>query len=75
MTRTGDQRFQNNTLLDQQVSRSPSNCHSTDRSYRSGFPTPPLFTNMSTRENYHGLRRKLVLAFDVGTTYSGISYR
>ena len=24
---------------------------------------------------YSGSRRKLVLAFDVGTTYSGISYR
>ena len=24
---------------------------------------------------YAGTRRKLVLAFDVGTTYSGISYR
>ncbi|KAF8805122.1 hypothetical protein BYT27DRAFT_7258239 [Phlegmacium glaucopus] len=29
---------------------------------------------MSTRSVYHGSRRKLVLAFDVGTTYSGISY-
>ncbi|KAF8805124.1 hypothetical protein BYT27DRAFT_7339733 [Phlegmacium glaucopus] len=29
---------------------------------------------MSTRSVYHGPRRKLVLAFDVGTTYSGISY-
>ncbi|PPR01388.1 hypothetical protein CVT24_006226 [Panaeolus cyanescens] len=27
-----------------------------------------------TRSPYRGLRRKLVLAFDVGTTYSGISY-
>ena len=27
-----------------------------------------------TREIYKGSRRKLVLAFDVGTTYSGISY-
>ncbi|KAJ3512906.1 hypothetical protein NMY22_g15199 [Coprinellus aureogranulatus] len=27
-----------------------------------------------TREPYKGSRRKLVLAFDVGTTYSGISY-
>jgi len=24
---------------------------------------------------FHGRNRKLVLAFDVGTTYSGISYR
>jgi hypothetical protein len=29
---------------------------------------------MSIRNPYHGLRRKLVLAFDVGTTYSGVSY-
>ncbi|KAF8805121.1 hypothetical protein BYT27DRAFT_7105301 [Phlegmacium glaucopus] len=29
---------------------------------------------MSTRSVYRGPRRKLVLAFDVGTTYSGISY-
>jgi len=29
---------------------------------------------MSTRTIYRGLRRKLVLAFDVGTTHSGISY-
>ena len=27
------------------------------------------------RSVYRGARRKLVLAFDVGTTYSGISYR
>ena len=31
---------------------------------------------MSTaRSAFHGRNRKLVLAFDVGTTYSGISYR
>ena len=30
---------------------------------------------MATRSIYRGPRRKLVLAFDVGTTYSGISYR
>ena len=31
---------------------------------------------MSTsRAEFHGRNRKLVLAFDVGTTYSGISYR
>ena len=31
---------------------------------------------MSTsRSAFRGPRRKLVLAFDVGTTYSGISYR
>ncbi|KAK7032185.1 hypothetical protein VNI00_013359 [Paramarasmius palmivorus] len=29
---------------------------------------------MSTRQNYQGLFRKLVIAFDVGTTYSGASY-
>ena len=46
-----------------------------DQSYRPGFPTLPCFSNMSTRSIYRGTRRKLVLAFDVGTTYSGISYR
>ncbi|PPQ68957.1 LOW QUALITY PROTEIN: hypothetical protein CVT26_001828 [Gymnopilus dilepis] len=30
---------------------------------------------MSARNVYSGPRRKLVLAFDIGTTYSGISYR
>ncbi|KIK16839.1 hypothetical protein PISMIDRAFT_15540 [Pisolithus microcarpus 441] len=29
---------------------------------------------MTEREPYTGTTRKLVLAFDVGTTYSGISY-
>jgi molecular chaperone DnaK (HSP70) len=29
---------------------------------------------MISRQPYHGTHRKLVLAFDVGTTYSGISY-
>jgi hypothetical protein len=29
---------------------------------------------MISRQPYHGSRRGLVLAFDVGTTYSGISY-
>ncbi|KAF8161525.1 hypothetical protein B0H34DRAFT_781971 [Crassisporium funariophilum] len=29
---------------------------------------------MSSRPAYNGSRRKLVLAFDIGTTYSGISY-
>ena len=29
---------------------------------------------MPTRQPYSGTQRKLVLAFDVGTTYSGISY-
>ncbi|KAF7970806.1 hypothetical protein HWV62_22810 [Athelia sp. TMB] len=28
----------------------------------------------SLRQPYHGLERKLVLAFDCGTTYSGVSY-
>ncbi|KAL0064118.1 hypothetical protein AAF712_008978 [Marasmius tenuissimus] len=28
----------------------------------------------TTRKNYHGLFRKMVIAFDVGTTYSGASY-
>ena len=30
---------------------------------------------MMSRPTYRGLRRKIVLAFDLGTTYSGISYR
>ena len=30
---------------------------------------------MASRSAYRGQKRKLVLAFDVGTTYSGISYR
>ena len=34
-----------------------------------------VISTMSTRAIYRGPRRKLVLAFDVGTTYSGISYR
>ena len=29
---------------------------------------------MAVRQPYRGLRRQLVLAFDVGTTYSGVSY-
>uniref|UniRef100_A0A0W0G7C1 Uncharacterized protein n=1 Tax=Moniliophthora roreri TaxID=221103 RepID=A0A0W0G7C1_MONRR len=29
---------------------------------------------MSTRPNYRGSSRKLVIAFDIGTTYSGVSY-
>ena len=48
---------------------------SADQPYRPEFPTPPWFSNMSTRAIYRRSRRKLVLAFDVGTTYSGISYR
>lgn len=32
-------------------------------------------SHMPTRSPYTGACRKLVLAFDVGTTYSGISYR
>ena len=30
---------------------------------------------MAFRSVYRGQKRKLVLAFDVGTTFSGISYR
>jgi len=30
---------------------------------------------MTSRAAYDGTRRKIVLGFDVGTTYSGISYR
>ncbi|KAJ2912881.1 hypothetical protein MD484_g7537, partial [Candolleomyces efflorescens] len=33
-----------------------------------------VLCNPSTRVPYTGTRRRLVLAFDVGTTYSGISY-
>lgn len=33
------------------------------------------WSKMSTRSKYQGTRRRLVLAFDVGTTFSGISYR
>ncbi|KAI0315438.1 hypothetical protein OF83DRAFT_1062097 [Amylostereum chailletii] len=29
---------------------------------------------MPTRPPYHGLKRKLVIAFDLGTTFSGVSY-
>ena len=29
---------------------------------------------MPSEQPYRGLSRKLVLAFDVGTTYSGVSY-
>jgi hypothetical protein len=28
----------------------------------------------SNRSPYHGTKRRLVLAFDLGTTYSGVSY-
>ena len=30
--------------------------------------------SMPFRKRYHGLHRAIVLAFDVGTTYSGVSY-
>ena len=37
---------------------------------------PPFLYIMTTAtQPYSGLRRKLVLAFDVGTTFSGVSYR
>ena len=44
-----------------------------DHSCHPAFPTPLPFSNMSTRtiSSYHSPRRKLVLVFDVGTTYSG----
>ena len=35
---------------------------------------PPPTSRMSARSPYSGPHRKLVLAFDVGTTFSGISY-
>ena len=31
--------------------------------------------DMSTRKPYGGRARKLVITFDVGTTFSGVSYR
>lgn len=39
-------------------------------------PTSVFSTIMSNtgRQPYHGTHRKLVLAFDIGTTFSGISY-
>jgi len=36
---------------------------------------PCSFIIMSSRPPYKGYRRRLVMAFDVGTTFSGISYR
>ena len=39
--------------------------------YPKQVPTNPL---MPERQPYQGPARKLVLAFDVGTTYSGVSY-
>lgn len=37
--------------------------------------TPIFRMSTTSRSVFHGPGRKLVLAFDVGTTYSGISYR
>lgn len=39
-------------------------------------PTPPLNRGraMLKRKPYAGLTRQLVLAFDIGTTFSGISF-
>ena len=34
-----------------------------------------IFPMSTSRSAFNGRKRKLVLAFDVGTTYSGISYR
>ena len=34
-----------------------------------------IFPMSTSRSVFHGRNRELVLAFDVGTTYSGISYR
>ena len=39
------------------------------------LPSFLLSIMTTTTQPYSGSRRKLVLAFDVGTTYSGISYR
>ena len=49
-------------------------CAEVLHSYRPGLPTSLNLFRMSTRASYQGPRRKLVLAFDVGTTYSGVSY-
>ncbi|KAI6010979.1 hypothetical protein BKA83DRAFT_4396322, partial [Pisolithus microcarpus] len=39
-------------------------------------PTPPLSTMAPlVRPPYTGASRRLVIAFDIGTTYSGVSYR
>ena len=48
--------------------------------YKTALATPflshhPIFRMSTSRSAFHGPGRKLVLAFDVGTTYSGISYR
>lgn len=37
--------------------------------------TQLIFAMATSRSAFHGPSRKLVMAFDVGTTYSGISYR
>jgi hypothetical protein len=34
-----------------------------------------IFLMSTSRSAFHGPNRQLVLAFDIGTTYSGISYR
>jgi hypothetical protein len=38
------------------------------------FTLSSSLETMSSRQPYHGSHRKLVLAFDIGTTYSGVSY-
>jgi hypothetical protein len=40
-----------------------------------GFFLILIFPMSTSRLPFNGRSRKLVLAFDVGTTYSGISYR
>jgi len=42
---------------------------------RGTFKQDQYISYMSSRTVYDGTRRKIVLGFDVGTTYSGISYR
>ena len=48
-----------------------------NRCPRKSFRRSPLslLSIMTATQPYNGLHRKLVLAFDVGTTFSGISYR
>ncbi len=48
----------------------------------SSFPPPSservltvFFTIMPERKPYDGTERKLVIAMDLGTTFSGVSYR
>ena len=59
------------------IDRSSTQPHRTpSSSYPALSDLPCLFIIiMSSRPPYKGSRRRLVMAFDVGTTFSGISYR